>query len=141
MQKRPIPCPLLPSPSFFNNFLLIFQISIVQWLNCRNLKDGLNRSYNGGGVVYLLKSEASRSTWQYARNSQLANSLFARLNKMKLKLRVQKKVRTLESDKTLQRNVFEDIWRWHLGCPNHECLSSIWRHVFKTCLLSSFSTR
>ena len=53
------------SHSFFNYFLLVFQISIVQWLNCRNLKDELNRSYNGGGVVYIRKSEASRSTLQY----------------------------------------------------------------------------
>ena len=40
----------------FNYFLLIFQISIFQWLNCRNLKDELNLCYNGGGVVYVLKS-------------------------------------------------------------------------------------
>ena len=33
----------------------IFQISIVQWLNCRNMKYELNCSHNGGGVVYLLK--------------------------------------------------------------------------------------
>ena len=44
------------SHSFFNYFLLIFQISIAQWLNCRNLKYELNRSYNGGGVVYVLKA-------------------------------------------------------------------------------------
>ena len=29
------------------------------------MKDELNRSYNGGGVVYLLKSELSRSAIQY----------------------------------------------------------------------------
>ena len=55
------------SHSFFNYFSLIFQISIVQWLNCRNLKYELNRSYNGGGVVYLRKSEASHSSLQYAK--------------------------------------------------------------------------
>ena len=53
------------SHSFFNYFSLIFQISIVQWLNCQNLKDELNRSYNGGGVVYLPQSEASYSSIQY----------------------------------------------------------------------------
>ena len=37
-------------------FLLIFHISIVQWLNCRNLKYELNRSYNGEEVVYVLKA-------------------------------------------------------------------------------------
>ena len=47
------------SPSFFYYLLLIFRISIVHWLNCRNLKDELNRSYNGGVVVYLLQSELS----------------------------------------------------------------------------------
>ena len=36
-----------------NFFLLIFQISTVQWLKCRNLKDDLNCSYNGGGYAYL----------------------------------------------------------------------------------------
>ena len=29
------------------------------------MKDELNRSYNGGGVVYLLQSELSTSTRQY----------------------------------------------------------------------------
>ena len=29
------------------------------------MKDELNRSYNGGGVVYLLQSELSNSTLQY----------------------------------------------------------------------------
>ena len=52
-------------PSFFNSFLLIFHICTVQWLNCTNLKDELNRSYNGGGVVYLLQSELSISSIQY----------------------------------------------------------------------------
>ena len=60
---------------FFNYFLLIFQICTVQWLNCTNLKYELNRSYNGGGVVYLRKSEASRSTWQYAKISSWAKKL------------------------------------------------------------------
>ena len=58
-------CTYPTSHSFFDFFSLIFQISIFQWLNCRNLKDELNRSYNGGGVVYLRKSEASRSSIQY----------------------------------------------------------------------------
>ena len=34
-------------------------------MNCTYLKYELNRSYNGGGVVYVLKSELSRSTGQY----------------------------------------------------------------------------
>ena len=54
------------SPSFLNSFLLIFQICTVQWLNCKNLKYELNRSYNGVVVVYLRKSEASHSSLQYA---------------------------------------------------------------------------
>ena len=29
------------------------------------MKDELNRSYNGGGVVYVLKSALSRSSIQY----------------------------------------------------------------------------
>ena len=53
------------SHSFFNYFSLIFQICTVQWLNCTNLKYELNRSHNGGGVVYLRKSEAYWSTRQY----------------------------------------------------------------------------
>ena len=56
------------SHSFFSYFLLIFQICIVQWLNWTNLKYELNCSYNGGGVVYLRKSEASRSTLQYCKD-------------------------------------------------------------------------
>ena len=44
------------SHSFFNYVSLIFQINTVQWLNCTNLKYYLNRSYNGGGVVYVLKA-------------------------------------------------------------------------------------
>ena len=65
MQKRPILCPLLPSHSFFNYFLLIFKKGTVQWLNCTYLKYKLNHYYNGGGVVYVLKRELSRSTGQY----------------------------------------------------------------------------
>ena len=42
------------SHSFFDYFSLIFQISIFQWLKCQNLKYELNRSYNGGGVVYCM---------------------------------------------------------------------------------------
>ena len=52
------------SHSFFNYFSLTFEICTVQGLNCKNLKDELNRSYNGGGVVYVLKSELSRSSIQ-----------------------------------------------------------------------------
>ena len=52
-------------PSFFNCFLLIFHICTFQWLNCTNLKDEINRSYNGGEVVYVLKSALSRSSLQY----------------------------------------------------------------------------
>ena len=44
------------SHSFSNYFLLIFQISTLQWLKCNNLKYELNRSCNGGGVVYVLKA-------------------------------------------------------------------------------------
>ena len=43
------------SHSFFNYFSLIFQICTVQWINCTILKYERNRSYNGGGVVYVLK--------------------------------------------------------------------------------------
>ena len=46
------------SPSFFNYFLLVFRIFTVQWLNCKNLKDELNCSYNGGGDAYILQSVA-----------------------------------------------------------------------------------
>ena len=49
----------------FCSFLLIFHIYTVQWLNCTNMKDELNCSYNVGGVVYLLQSELSHSTMQY----------------------------------------------------------------------------
>ena len=49
-------CLYTTSHSFLNDFLLIFHISIVQWLNCRNLKYELNRSYNGEEVVYVLKA-------------------------------------------------------------------------------------
>ena len=51
---------------FLNYFFLIFKICTFQWLNCTNMKDELNRSYNGEGVVYLLQSELSRSSIQYA---------------------------------------------------------------------------
>ena len=43
---------------FFKSILLIFHILIAQWLNYRNMKDELNFSHNGGGVVYLLQSGA-----------------------------------------------------------------------------------
>ena len=45
-------------PSFLTSFLLIFQICIVQWINCTNTKDELNYSYNGEGDTYLLQSVA-----------------------------------------------------------------------------------
>ena len=44
-------------PSFFNCLLIIFRILIFHWLKCQNLKDELNRFYNGGVVVFLLHSE------------------------------------------------------------------------------------
>ena len=46
-------------------FFLVFKICIFQWLNCRNPKYELNRSYNCGGVVYVLKRELSISTIKY----------------------------------------------------------------------------
>ena len=49
-------CTYTTSHSFFDYFLLIFQISTFQWLNFTNLKYELNRSYIGGGVVYVLKA-------------------------------------------------------------------------------------
>ena len=49
-------CTYTTSHSFFDYFSLIFQISTFQWLNCTNLKYDKNRSYNGGGVVYVLKA-------------------------------------------------------------------------------------
>ena len=39
-------------------FLLIFQIYTVQWLNCKNNKVKLNFSYNCGGDAYILQSVA-----------------------------------------------------------------------------------
>ena len=60
------------SHSFFNYFLLIFKKSTVQWQNCTYLKYELNRSYNGGGVVYLRKSEASHSSLQYIKTCALS---------------------------------------------------------------------
>ena len=50
---------------FLNYFFLIFQISIFQRINCRNLNDELNCSYNGGGVVHLLQSDLPISSLQY----------------------------------------------------------------------------
>ena len=46
-------------------FLLRFQISTAQWLNCRNLKDEQNCSHIGGGDTYLLRSWSHFSTIQY----------------------------------------------------------------------------
>ena len=43
---------------FLNLILLIFHIWTVQWLNCKNLKDELNSSYNGGEDTHLLQSVA-----------------------------------------------------------------------------------
>ena len=51
--------------------MLIFQICTFQWLKCTNMKDELNCSYNGGGVVYLLQSELSRSSLQYIESLKL----------------------------------------------------------------------
>ena len=36
------------------------------------MKDELNRSYNGGGVVYVLKSELSRSSLQYMQRKKVS---------------------------------------------------------------------
>ena len=58
-------CTYTTSHSFFIYLLLAFHIFTVQWLNCTNLKYELNRSYNGGGEVYVLKSELLRSSIQY----------------------------------------------------------------------------
>ena len=63
------------SPSFFNYFLLIYQICTFQRINYTNIKDELNCSYNGGGVVYVLKSELSRSTRQYSRSTHRCSLL------------------------------------------------------------------
>ena len=61
---------------FFDYFSLIFQIFTVQWLNCTNLKYERNRSYNGGGVVYVLKVrhlDQHDSTIRYICNTQHLN--------------------------------------------------------------------
>ena len=63
--NNPKLCKFCRFATFFNSILLIFRICSVQWLNCTNIKDELNHSYNGGGVVYLRKSEASHSSIQY----------------------------------------------------------------------------
>ena len=52
--------------------MLDFHISTLQLLNCTNLEDELNRYYNGGGVVYVLKSELSRSSLQYTKFGSFA---------------------------------------------------------------------
>ena len=80
----------------------------------------------------------------HAHNSQLANSVFAWLKWLKLKLRIKKMVKMLDvflnhliitnlctsqykankaiySEKTWRRHVFEDISRRHIGCPNLGC--------------------
>ena len=49
---------------FFNIFPT-FQICTFQWLNCTNLKYELNRSYNSGGVIYVMNSKLSISSIQY----------------------------------------------------------------------------
>ena len=43
-------------------------------INCRNLKYELNRSYKGGGVVYLRKSESSHSSLQYINATSYCSS-------------------------------------------------------------------
>ena len=53
------------SISYFNYILLVLQISTVQWLNCRNMKDELNCSYIGWGLAYVLKVLLSISTIEY----------------------------------------------------------------------------
>ena len=66
-------CRCTTSTSSLNSLLLIFQICTLQWLNCTNLTDYLNCSYNGGGVVYLLQIELSTSTLQYKKQQKLQN--------------------------------------------------------------------
>ena len=58
-------CIYASSRSLLIFFLLIFQISTVQWLNCRNLKDKKNYFCNGGGDAYLLKIWSDFSSIQY----------------------------------------------------------------------------
>ena len=45
-------------------------------MDCTNLKDEINCSYNGGGVVYVLKSELSRSAIQYTESLILCVTQF-----------------------------------------------------------------
>ena len=40
------------------------------------MKDELNRSYNSGGVVYVLKSALSRSAIQYTKNNFFAKRFY-----------------------------------------------------------------
>ena len=49
----------------FKYFLLVFRIYTAQQIKCTYLKYELNRFYNGGGGVYVLKSELSRLYLQY----------------------------------------------------------------------------
>ena len=49
-------CKCSPSPSCFHYFLLAFQICTFQWLNYTNMKDEINWSYTGGGVVLYVWS-------------------------------------------------------------------------------------
>ena len=64
-------CRYVYSPSFFNCFLLIYQISTVQCIKCRNKKDDINCSYNCWGDTYPLKVLLYISTIQYT-SSRLA---------------------------------------------------------------------
>ena len=67
----------------FHSFLLIFQISVFQWLKCWNLKDEVNCSHNGGGVAYLLQILAIHfnHTVQYLLYEVSANCERERKNK------------------------------------------------------------
>ena len=70
------------SHSFFLYFILTSEICTFQWLKCTNLQDELNRTYNGGRVVYVLKSALSRSAIQYLNfdlRSDRSNDLKSRL--------------------------------------------------------------
>ena len=45
------------------------------------MKNELNHSYNGGGIVYLLQSELSTSTRQYALIPEIVSKLGLELSK------------------------------------------------------------
>ena len=129
MHKQPIQRPLLPSPSFFNYFLLIFQICTVQWLNCRNLKDELNFYHNGGGVVYVLQSEISYSTRQYYKSYDIKkHSNICRMNYFHHKQRYNSIIRMYQSKWLQTWSIPICLLRSHsLVCiENHLFLLGIW---------------